>query len=179
MSEQPQDEFFMRQALAVAEDGLANGELPIGAAVVAEGRVIASAYTQERTQGRLLVHADLLALEAADRIRPFPGRRRDAVLYVNLEPCLMCMGAAMSLFIGRVVYGLESPHDGAADIVRNWKARTDGFPGYHPPQLTGGLLRDESVNMLRRYVEKHATGPMSDWARHLVEYYEGIAHDGN
>ena len=76
MSEPSQDEFFMRQALAVAEDGLANGELPIGAAVVAEGRVIASAYTQERTQGRLLVHADLLALQAADRIRPFPGRRR-------------------------------------------------------------------------------------------------------
>ena len=66
---------------------------------------------------------------------------------------------------------------GRLRLFRNFKARTDGFPGYHPPQLTGGVLRDASVNMLRRYLEKHAAGPISDWARHLIEYYEGKEGD--
>ena len=75
---------------------LVAGELLIGAVVVLNRQVIAAAHTREKTEGRLLVHADFLALEAADRLRPFPGRRRDAALFVNLEPCLMCFGAAMS-----------------------------------------------------------------------------------
>src|SRR5688500_2253225 len=87
-------EQFMREALAVARAGLQKGELPIGAIVVVEGRIVASAHTMERGEGRFLVHADLLALEAADKLRPFPGKRREASLYVNLEPCLMCLGAA-------------------------------------------------------------------------------------
>ena len=66
--------------------GLEQGELSIGAVVVLEGRVIAAAHTIEHAAGRLLVHADLLALEAADRLQPFPGRRRDAKLFVTLEP---------------------------------------------------------------------------------------------
>jgi tRNA(adenine34) deaminase len=62
------DERWMREALAVARQGLAAGELPIGAVVVADGVVIGAAHTQERRQGRLLVHAELLALDAADRV---------------------------------------------------------------------------------------------------------------
>jgi tRNA(adenine34) deaminase len=66
---------------------LEKGELPIGAVVVLNNEVIAAAHTTEKTEGRLLVHADLLALEAADRIKPFPGKRREAALYVTGEPC--------------------------------------------------------------------------------------------
>ena len=97
-------EHFMRKALEVAQQGLDQGELPIGAVVVLDNQVIAAAHTRERAENRLLVHADLLALETADRLQPFPGKRRDARLYVNLEPCLMCLGAAMSFFIGAIYY---------------------------------------------------------------------------
>ncbi len=162
------DTGFMRQALAVAAEGLAKGELPIGAVVVAEGRVIASAYTQEKSQGRLLVHADLLAIEAADRIRPFPGKRRDATLYVNLEPCLMCLGAAMTAFIGRVCYGLESPADGAVSMVQNWKRAEADMPSYRVPAIKGGILREETIRLMREYVVLHPTGPITDWARTLI-----------
>jgi tRNA(adenine34) deaminase len=162
------DHFFMEKALAVAREGLAHGELPVGAVVVANNQVIASAYTQEQSQGRLLVHADLLALQAADQIRPFPAPRRDVTLYVNLEPCLMCMGAAMSMFIGRVCYGLESPGDGAADIVRNFKPRADGFPAYHAPVLQGGVLRERNFELLNEYLQLKPDGPMADWVRHLL-----------
>ena len=94
---------FMREALAVAQQGLDKGELPIGAVVVLNDQIIASAHTMERGEKRFLVHADLLALEAADRLQPFPGNRRDARLYVNLEPCLMCLGAAMSFFLSALL----------------------------------------------------------------------------
>jgi tRNA(adenine34) deaminase len=111
-------ERFMREALAVAHQGLEKGELPIGAVVVVNDQIIASAHTMERSEKRFLVHADLLALGAADRLQLFPGKRRDARLYVNLEPCFMCMGAAMSFFLGEVYCGLESPGDGAVALVQ-------------------------------------------------------------
>jgi len=88
-------EHLMRRTLSLAERALQEGELPIAALVVLGGRVIAEASTGERREGRLLAHAELLALEAADRVCPFGESRRDAVLYTNLEPCLMCLGAAM------------------------------------------------------------------------------------
>lgn len=158
-------EHFMREALAVARTGLERGELPIGAVVVLNGGVIASAHTQEVAQGRLLVHADLLALEAADRLRPFPGRRRDAALYVTGEPCLMCLGAAMSFFIGEIVYGHEMPSDGAVALVQSWRRRERDFQNYRVPRITGGVLRQEGIDLFKEYVERHSSGAMWEWAK--------------
>src|SRR3954470_4632583 len=100
---------FMTAALQIAADGLERGELPIGAVVVLGDEIIASAHTAERAERRLLVHAELLALDAADRLTPFPGRRRDVRLFTTLEPCLMCLGAAMSFGLGEIHYALKSP----------------------------------------------------------------------
>src|SRR5262249_42127123 len=99
--------------------GMEQGNLPIGAVIVLSGRVIAAAHTAEVTEHRLLVHAELLALEEADRLRPFPGKRRDTVLFTTLEPCLMCFGAAMSFLVGSVYYALESPADGAVNLAQH------------------------------------------------------------
>lgn len=126
-------ERFMRAALLVAAEGLAKGELPIGAVVVVDNTVIAAAHTMERTARRLLVHADFLALDAADRLQPFPGRRRDATLFVTLEPCLMCLGAAMSFGVGAISYALESPSDGAVALVQSWQRAAADMPGYQLP----------------------------------------------
>lgn len=149
--------------------GLEQGELPIGAVVVLAGRVIAAAHTMENAEGRLLVHADLLALEAADRLQPFPGRRRDARLFVTLEPCLMCLGAAMSFFLGEICYALESPGDGAVSVVQQWRRDEAAFPAYRVPRITGGVLREESRALFREYVSRHRTGAMWAWARKLAE----------
>jgi tRNA(adenine34) deaminase len=157
----------MQKALTVAREGLEKGELPIGAIVVLEDRIIASAYTLEKTEGRFLVHADLLALEAADQLNPFPGKRRDARLYVTLEPCLMCLGAAMSFFLGELYYGLESPGDGAVALVQQWRRKEQDFPAYRVPEIHGGLLRQESLLLFQQYVERHSSGPMWEWAKTL------------
>ena len=161
-------ERFMQEALKVAAAGLAKGELPIGAVVVLNNQVIAAAHTMEKSQGRLLVHADLLALEAADRIQPFPGQRRDAKLFVNFEPCLMCLGAAMSFFLGEVYYGLESPGDGATALVQNWLRRDADFPAYRVPKIQGGFLRAETIALFQEYVAQHSSGPMWEWAKSLA-----------
>ncbi len=79
-------ERFMGEALKLARIGLEKGELPIGAVVVLNNEIIAAAHTMEKSEGRLLVHADLLALEFADKIRPISGKRHEAILYVTRYP---------------------------------------------------------------------------------------------
>ncbi len=166
--EQPQIERFMREALRMAQIGLDNGELPIGAVVVLNGQVIAAAHTEERAQGRLLVHADLLALEAADRLRPFPGSRRDAALFVTGEPCLMCLGAALSFFLGAVYYGHECPGDGAVSLVRGWRRKEEDFPNYRVPHIEGGVLRDDGIGLFRDYAARHSSGALWEWAKTIA-----------
>jgi tRNA(adenine34) deaminase len=161
-------EYFMHKALEMAQQGLDQGELPIGAVVVLNQQVIAAAHTRENAEGRLLVHADFLALEAADKLKPFPGRRRDAALFVNLEPCLMCFGAAMSCFIGAVYYGVESPGDGAVSLVRMWQKQDEDFPAYQVPITHGGILRDESIALFQQYVKHHSSGAMWEWAKTIA-----------
>lgn len=161
--------FFMQEALKVARVGLEQGELPIGAVIVLNGRIIASAHTQEKQQGRLLVHAELLALEMADRIKPFPGRRRDAQLFVTGEPCLMCLGAAMSFFLGEIYFGHEIPSDGAVSLAQQWKREEKDFPNYQVPRIEGGLLREESIALFQEYVVQHSSGAMWEWAKTISD----------
>jgi tRNA(adenine34) deaminase len=167
------DEDYMREALAVAAAGLDAGELPIGAVVIVDGDIVGSAYTQERTQRRLLVHAELLALDQADHALGISRRR--AALYSTLEPCLGCLGAAMTVRVGTVVYGLHSPGDGATAIVTTWDTdrATQDIPAYRLPAVRGGILADESAELFTRYVE-HAdpTNPMTSWARTLIDHWK-------
>ena len=159
----------MRRALAVAETGLEAGELPIGAVVVVDGEIVAAEHTRERATQRLLVHADLLALEAADRL--ISGRRQRATLYVNLEPCLTCLGAAFAAKLGAVVYGLESPSDGGVAAFERWDDDRDAdrMPGYALPQIRRGVLRDPSALLFRRYADMAEKGSWAaGWARNVA-----------
>lgn len=154
----------------MAEQGLESGEMPIGAVVVLNNQIIASAHTTERLERRLLVHAELRALEMADRLSPFPGKRRDAKLFTNLEPCLMCLGAAMSFFVGEIYYALESPSDGAVRLTENWQRDEAAFPNYQMPKIYGGLLRDESVTLFKKYLDRHPPGSdFYKWVKTLTE----------
>jgi tRNA(adenine34) deaminase len=158
----------MGEALKVAAAGLERGELPIGAVVVLGEEIVAAAHTTERAEGRFLVHAELLALDAADRIKPFPGNRRDVRLFVTLEPCLMCLGAAMAFFLSEVYYALESPGDGAAALVQGWQRDASAFPAYRVPAIRGGILRQESLALFQEYASRHPSGAKGEWARTLA-----------
>jgi tRNA(adenine34) deaminase len=169
MSTEKTPETHMRQTLALAAGALAAGELPIAALVVLDDNVIASATTAEKREKRFLIHAELLALDAADRLRLPVSVRRSMKLFTNLEPCLMCMGAVMSSFLGEVIYGLESPGDGAVALVQGWRRNEADFAGYQLPTITAGLLRQESIRLFEQYVAIQPPGPMRAWAETLTK----------
>ena len=159
---------YMRQALTLAAEALEMGEFPIAAIVVLDDGIISRATASEQRERRFLGHAELVALEEADRLLSLDDRC-NAKLFTNLEPCLMCMGAAMSFFLGEIYYGLESPGDGAVDLVRGWVRKEDDIPGYQLPRITGGLLREESIKLFEEYVSRRPPGPMRDWAKTLTK----------
>jgi hypothetical protein len=114
----------------------------------------------------------LLALEAADRL--ISGRRHRTTLYVNLEPCLMCLGAAFTAKVGTVVYGLESPSDGGVAAFEHCDEDRvpDGMPGYALPELCGGVLREEAAVMFREYASMAEEG---SWAAAWAHDLGGLA----
>jgi tRNA(adenine34) deaminase len=162
-------EFYMRKTIAMADKAMENGEFPIAAIVVLDDKIIASASTAERREKRFLIHAELLALEAADKLGLSYEKRRAAKLFTNLEPCLMCIGAAMSFFIGEIYYALESPADGAVDVVKTWQRKVEDMPGYQLPKITGGVLRKTSIDLFKKYITVCPLGPMRDWAETLTK----------
>jgi len=138
-----------------------SGELPIAAAVYNGEELISSAYTTERADGIFLVHAEQKALMDADMKKlPFDVRFK-LELYTNLEPCLMCLGMAMSSFVSKVYYALEAPEDGAVDFVRNeYESRkVSGLDAYRFPETNAGLLREQSIQLFREYVEQNQVKP--------------------
>lgn len=159
---------IMHQVLTLAAEALEQGELPIAAVVMLDGNVISQATASEQREKRFLGHAELVALEEADKQHLSYEQRTRATLVTNLEPCLMCMGAAMSFFLGEIIYGLESPGDGAVALVRDWHRQEQDFPAYRIPKITGGVLRGESIRLFQAYVARHEPSPMRDWAETLA-----------
>jgi tRNA(adenine34) deaminase len=157
----------MREAIRLAEEGLAAGDQPIGALVALDGDVVASARWSSR--GGRLDHAEVVALRAADGDARLRGRRREASLYTTLEPCLMCMGTAMSFLVGRIVYALEAAPDGAGEIADVWQPDLGhppaGYRVYAVPEVVGGVCRDASLALAVAFAERH---PELPWAQAFV-----------
>ena len=165
-------EELVEAAIEVAEEGMARGEMPIGAVVEMGGKIIACAYTQDIARARRLVHADLLAMTAADEDLGWRPRTHPVRLAVNLEPCLMCLGAAMALKVTDVYYGLESPADGASAVAATWPASPD-LPWYRAPVVIGGIRRAEVQDQFRRFCERAPQSGFRRWAQTLAALPDG------
>ncbi len=110
------DEAFMREALLLAQEAAAEGEVPVGAVVVYEGRVIARGRNRREMDKNALSHAELEAIAGA--CRALGGWRLwQCTLYVTLEPCPMCAGAVINARIPRLVYGARDPKAGSCGSV--------------------------------------------------------------
>ncbi|MEL6123411.1 MAG: nucleoside deaminase [Bacteroidota bacterium] len=109
--EPPTDEFFMEQALVEARLALDRDEIPVGAVVVSAGRVISRAHNQVEMLQDATAHAEMIAITSA---MAYLGSKylKGCVLYVTLEPCVMCAGALNWAQLGRIVYGAEDPKGG-------------------------------------------------------------------
>jgi tRNA(adenine34) deaminase len=137
----------MRLALREAQAAAAHGDVPIGALVVREGEVLASAGNERELRADPTAHAEVLALREASR-QLGGWRIPDAVLYVTLEPCAMCAGAIVLARVSRVVIGAADPKAGAAGSVFDIL----GEPRLnHRPEVTRGVLAEESAALLSEF----------------------------
>jgi tRNA(adenine34) deaminase len=159
----------MRRALGLARQGLGRGAMPIGAVLAQEGRVLAESFWLGSEQG-LLGHPDSVVLREVDHVIDFPSRRR-ATLYTTLEPCLMCMGTAMSFFLGRIVYAMPARADGASNLAQVWSPAA-GHPqaggAYAVPLVEGGVCEADARELIVRWLESGATGPEAEFGRRLL-----------
>ncbi len=137
----------MRLALREAERALEHDDVPIGAVIVHEGEVIGTAHNERELRDDPTAHAEMIALREAARSLA-SWRILDAVLYVTLEPCAMCAGAIVLGRVPRVIYGAADPKAGAAGSVLDVLAEPRLN---HRPTVSGGLLAEASVDLLRAF----------------------------
>lgn len=141
----------MRLALAEAEAAIAHEDVPVGAVVVdGTGAVVASDHNRREAESDPTAHAELLAISAAARATG-DWRLTGHTLYVTLEPCPMCAGAAVWARLDRIVYGAADPKAGAAWSLYNipQDARLN-----HRCDLTAGVLADEAGTLLRTFFDE-------------------------
>ncbi len=136
------DDYFMRQAIAQAQRAAAEGEIPVGAVVVANERIIARGYNQTERLSDVTAHAEVIALTAAAN---YLGDKylHDCTLYVTLEPCVMCAGALAWAQVSRIVYG-------ASDDKRGFMRFGRGL--LHPKtKLEFGVLHEACGELMRNF----------------------------
>ncbi len=149
-------ERFMAEALKEARRAREAEEVPVGAVIVdvESGRVVARAHNQRELLKDPTAHAEILAItQAADYYKSW--RLTDCVLYVTLEPCLMCAGAIVQARIPEVVYGAVDPKAGAHCSVFEVLANSSNN---HFPRVQGGILADESAELLRGFFRERRGG---------------------
>lgn len=151
----------MMLTIELAEEALNNGEIPIAAIIYLGDEIIAKNFCTEKADRRYLVHAEIKALMEAD-LKEFPMReRRKMQLFTTLEPCMMCLGAAMSFCIGEIYYALEAPNDGAVNLAKQrWNEDCMEYPGYKLAAVYGGILRNESKKLFTKYIDRNENAPM-------------------
>ncbi|MEO7961229.1 MAG: nucleoside deaminase [Ginsengibacter sp.] len=152
------DEYFMKQALKEAMKALEENEVPIGAVVVMQQKVIARGYNQVERLNDATAHAEMIALTAAFN---YLGSKYlpEASLYVTIEPCVMCCGALYWSKTGRVVFGARDPKHGG---LSKWHANTKqpemaGNSGslLHPKaEVVSGICEKESLQLLQNFFKK-------------------------
>jgi tRNA(adenine34) deaminase len=148
------DEYFMREALRQARKAYAADEVPVGAVVAREGKIIARAHNQVELLKDATAHAEMLALTQAEAAVG-DWRLTDCDLYVTKEPCAMCAGAVVHTRIRRVIFGCADPSVGAAGSVMNLLQMQSLN---HRCQITSGVLQEECAVILQEFFRKRRAG---------------------
>jgi tRNA(adenine34) deaminase len=141
------DEYFMREALRQGQKAYAADEVPVGAVVVREGKIIARAHNQIELLKDATAHAEMLALTQAEAAVG-DWRLTDCDLYVTKEPCAMCAGAVVHTRIRRVIFGCADPSAGAAGSMMNLLQMQSLN---HRCQITSGVLQNECAAILQDF----------------------------
>ncbi|WHY00768.1 tRNA adenosine(34) deaminase TadA [Neobacillus sp. DY30] len=138
------DDYYMREAIKEARKAEALSEVPIGAIIVIDGKIISRAHNLRESKQSAVAHAEVLAIEQACQLAG-SWRLENAILYVTLEPCAMCSGAIILSRIKRVVYGAADPKGGCAGTFMNL-LQDERFN--HQSEVTSGVLEEECGQLL-------------------------------
>jgi len=141
------DEHYMKLAIAEAQKAFDKDEVPIGAVVVLQDKIIARAHNQVELLNDITAHAEILALTTAYQ---FLGSKYlpEATLYVTVEPCLMCSGALYWSKIGRIVFG-------AYDEKNSYRRSTGTNNPFHPKtEIVGGVMEEECAGMMKEFFKR-------------------------
>ncbi len=146
----PDREAFMAQALVLAEEAAAAGEVPVGCVITGpEGTVIASGRNRREQDNDACAHAELLAIRDACKVLG-DWRLSDCTLYVTLEPCPMCAGAIINARVPTIVYGAKDDLTGSCGSVLN--LFEERYP--HKPAIYGGVKQEECAKVLSDFFKK-------------------------
>lgn len=138
----------MRDALTQAKKAAAIGEVPIGAVIVHNGKIIARGYNKRETKKNALLHAEIIAIDKA--CKKLGGwRLPNCDIYITLEPCPMCMGAIISARIENVFFGAYDEKSGACGSACDI---SNSLP--HKPTVTGGVMENECKTLLSEFFRK-------------------------
>ena len=147
-------ETYMRAALKEAEKARAIDEVPVGAVIVKDGKIIARAHNLREKNQQASAHAEFLAIQKASK-KLNNWCLNDCDLYVTLEPCMMCTGAISLSRLNHLYYGTEDPKGGA--VVSRIQVREIPHIGVYPKEITGGILKEECSKILSEFFrEKRA-----------------------
>ena len=140
----------MEEALRAAQRALEAGEVPVGAVIVRDGRIVGQGWNRNLTDNDPTAHAEIVALRDAG-IRLGNYRLADCDLFATIEPCAMCAGALIHARIRRLVYGADDPKAGAVRSV----VEVINHPGLnHTMEIRGGVLAGRSAEMLQEFFRK-------------------------
>ncbi|MDB5198605.1 MAG: CMP/dCMP deaminase zinc-binding protein [Chitinophagaceae bacterium] len=140
------DEYYMRQALKEAQKAYDDGEVPVGAVIVMQDKIIARAYNQVEKLNDSTAHAEIIALTSAYN---FLGSKYlpEAALYVTIEPCLMCAGALYWSKIGKLVYAAEDEKNG----YRKYLTKPVRNPFHPKTEILNGIYKDECAALIKAF----------------------------
>lgn len=147
------DEAFMQAAIEEARQAAAAGEVPVGAVVVRDGKILSSGRNRRETEKNALAHAELEAISGA--CAALGGwRLSGCALYVTLEPCPMCAGAIINSRLDRVVFGAYDPKAGSVSSLQ----KMFDFPYNHRPEWVGGVLEEACAGLLSEFFKDIRAG---------------------
>jgi tRNA(adenine34) deaminase len=156
--DQPTDDSFMNEALRQARKAFAQEEVPVGAIVVRDGRIIARAFNQVEMLKDATAHAEMLAITQAEAAVG-DWRLNDCDLYVTKEPCAMCAGAVVHVRMRRVIFGCPDPRGGAAGGALNLLQMASLN---HRCEITSGILMQECAALLQSFFQARRSAGIPD-----------------
>lgn len=140
---------FMNKALILAKNAALHADVPVGAVVVCDGKIIAEGQNKREKDNNSLLHAEIEAINEACRYKN-SKYLTDCILYVTLEPCPMCAGAIINSRIGKIVYGAYDDKAGCFGTLADFTV----LPFNHKPEIIGGYMEKECSEILSGFFSK-------------------------